>query len=188
MAYFTQDQARSVARANLGVTRETAAAALSKAAKVPPPPGGKYDIFLSHCSKDAELIHGAKLLLEQGGRRVYVDWIDDPQLSRDHVTAATARLLRDRMRSSRSLIFVTSTASATSKWMPWELGYFDGYRPDHIAIMPLLAAANSSFIGQEYLGLYPVVESVFAAGGAVPQVVVGSGAALRRVAMQQFVA
>jgi hypothetical protein len=64
------------------------------------------------------------------------------------------------MRQSESLIFATSKASPDSKWMPWELGYFDGFRPNRIAVFPLVAAAGQSFAGQEYLGLYPVVEKL----------------------------
>jgi hypothetical protein len=120
----------------------------------------RYDVFLSHCYEDAEAIVGVKAILESQGQRVYVDWIDDKQLSRDRVTPSTAAILRKRMRQSDSLIFATSKASPDSKWMPWELGYFDGFRPNRIAVFPLVAAAGQSFAGQEYLGLYPVVEKL----------------------------
>jgi hypothetical protein len=42
--------------------------------------------------------------------------------------------------------------------MPWELGYFDGLRQGRVAILPLVSSSEASFSGQEYLGLYPVVE------------------------------
>jgi len=42
--------------------------------------------------------------------------------------------------------------------MPWELGFFDGFRPDGVAIMPVLDSPMDSFRGQEYLGLYPIVQ------------------------------
>lgn len=42
--------------------------------------------------------------------------------------------------------------------MPWELGYFDGRKPVRVAILPLPSSSYSSFVGQEYLGLYPNVE------------------------------
>jgi hypothetical protein len=42
--------------------------------------------------------------------------------------------------------------------MPWELGYFDGFKPDCVAIMPVLDHPTGSFNGQEYLGLYPIVQ------------------------------
>ena len=119
-----------------------------------------FDVFLSHCLDDAEAIVGVKAILEGEGKSVYVDWIDDKQLSRDRVTPATAAVLRRRMRQSDLLIFATSKTSPNSKWMPWELGFFDGFRPNRIAILPLVEAAGKRFEGQEYLGLYPVVEKL----------------------------
>ncbi|HQP88909.1 MAG TPA: toll-Interleukin receptor, partial [Thermoanaerobaculia bacterium] len=116
-----------------------------------------YDIFLSHSIRDAELVLGAKGALEDLRFSVYVDWIDDPQLDRSQVTARTAEQLRQRMRASRSLFFLTTTNASTSKWMPWECGYFDGQK-EKVAIMPAPTASHDdSFVGQEYLGLYPYV-------------------------------
>jgi hypothetical protein len=42
--------------------------------------GKKYDVFLSHCHEDAEVIAGVKYMLERIGISVYVDRIDDPEL------------------------------------------------------------------------------------------------------------
>jgi hypothetical protein len=120
----------------------------------------KFDVFLSHSFLDAQIILGVKELLEAEGLRVYVDWIEDAQLDRSRVTAKTADLLRNRMRHSESLIFATSSTSSQSKWMPWELGYFDGFKPDFVAILPLVQSVASDFSGQEYLGLYPYIEDV----------------------------
>lgn len=119
-----------------------------------------YDVFLSHSFKDAELVLGVKLLIERSGRSVYVDWIDDPTLDRSNVTKATAATLRHRMKSCNSLIFATSENSSASKWMPWELGYFDGHKPDKVSILPLVESYDSEWAGQEYLSLYPVVEKL----------------------------
>ena len=119
-----------------------------------------FDVFLSHSVLDAEVIAGVKSLLEVRGLSVYVDWIEDPQLDRTHVTPKTAEILRTRMRHCKSLIFATSNSSPDSKWMPWELGYFDGFRPGHVAILPLVKTTGSGFVGQEYLGLYPSIEDI----------------------------
>lgn len=114
-----------------------------------------YDIFLSHSSKDAELILGVKATLEDLGYRVYVDWVDDAQLERSNVNEATAQLLRERMTASKSLFYVTTDNSVASKWMPWECGYFDGFK-GKVAILPVKQyALSNEYNGQEYLGLYP---------------------------------
>ncbi|MBA1225303.1 toll-Interleukin receptor [Stutzerimonas stutzeri] len=114
-----------------------------------------FDIFLSHSFKDAELILGIKLTLEDLGHTVYVDWITDPQLNRDSITESTAEVLRTRMSSSSSLFYVTTDHATQSKWMPWECGFFDGLK-GKVAIIPVKSASSSDYYkGQEYLGLYP---------------------------------
>ena len=116
-----------------------------------------YDVFLSHSVKDAELILGMKGLIEDLGYTVYVDWIDDPELDRSRVSKETARKLRERMNSSKSLFYVTTDNAGNSKWMPWECGYFDGVK-EKVAIVPVKKTSHSNeFTGQEYLGLYPYV-------------------------------
>ena len=117
-----------------------------------------FDIFLSHSSKDKQLILGVKQLIEDSGYSVYIDWVDDPQLDRANVNAQTADILRTRMKQSKFLVYVDSNNATTSKWMPWELGYFDGYKPNKIGILPIRQKSEGSYIGQEYLDLYPQIE------------------------------
>ena len=78
-------------------------------------PTDKFDVFLSHCLRDAEKILGVKAYIERQGLSVYVDWIDDPQLDRANVTAATADRLRVRMEMSLVMLFATSDNSPNSK-------------------------------------------------------------------------
>ena len=41
-----------------------------------------------------------------------------------------------------------------------ELGYFDGLRGEKVGILPLLGSPSQSWLGQEYLGLYPLYERI----------------------------
>ncbi len=116
----------------------------------------QHDIFLSHSFDDKELILGVALTLEDLGHSVYLDWRDDPQLDRKNVNQATAVKLRDRMKASKCLFYSTTENSSNSKWMPWELGYKDGNN-SRSAILPIKATTQTSFEGQEYLGVYPYV-------------------------------
>lgn len=116
-----------------------------------------FDIFLSHSYMDKDLIVRLKNYLEDNGLSVYVDWIDDHQLERESVDSETAQTLRKRMKQCQSLVFATSSNSTTSKWMPWECGYFDGIN-GKIAILPISSTDENSFEGQEYLGLYPYID------------------------------
>jgi hypothetical protein len=117
-----------------------------------------YDIFLSHSALDAEVIYGLKLEFEAKGFSVYVYWIEDPQ-ARETVDARTAANLKGRMDSCRSLLYAASENASVSKWMPWELGYFDGIK-GLVAVVPLAKNRTyffNGFKGQEYLDLYPYV-------------------------------
>src|SRR6266581_3241453 len=116
-----------------------------------------FEVFLSHSFNDAELILGIVAALKQHGLRVYVDWIVDAQMDRSRVTSETAERLRQRMRQSASLVYAHSLQSGSSKWMPWELGYFDGFR-SAVAILPVAQTTQESFAGPEYLGLYPYID------------------------------
>jgi hypothetical protein len=117
----------------------------------------KYDIFLSHSRLDAELVHGLTRVLESNGFTVYVYWVED-DTQQGRVTPETATRLRKRMNSCKSLLYGTSNNADNSRWMPWELGYFDGTR-GKVAVCPI--QYSSQFEGQEYLGLYPVMERDF---------------------------
>ena len=116
-----------------------------------------FDIFLSHSYADAHLIRGIYYALTQNGFSVYVDWIYDPKLSRNNVNATTAKTIRDRIKQSKSLLFVTTPNSPASKWMPWECGVMDGYK-NKVAILPVTRTSQQIYQGQEYLGIYPYVD------------------------------
>lgn len=102
-----------------------------------------YDIFLSHSFRDAEVVYGIKKTIEEMNYTVYVDWIEDSQLDRENVTKETAELLRNRMKSSKSLFWAHSENAKKSKWMPWELGYFDSLK-EKVAIVPILESEKAT--------------------------------------------
>ncbi|TIH29828.1 toll/interleukin-1 receptor domain-containing protein [Subtercola vilae] len=154
MVSYTISEVRSLGITASVSTPGGAREILRKAAGV----SGLFDIFLSHSFSDAELILGVRRVLQLSGKTVYIDWIDDPQLDRTRVSASTAAQLRQRMSQCKSLIYAATQAASSSKWMPWELGYFDGMKgSEAVAVMPLVAYTGQS-VGQEYLDLYPTVE------------------------------
>ena len=163
MALYTRTQALDAARKRGATTAATASRMLRESASAA---RNEYDVFLSHAYLDAKLVLGVKAIIEAVGKTVYVDWIDDSQLDRESVTAATAARLRERMRTCRALVYATSRAATESKWMPWELGFFDGHKSGaRIAILPLVEQTDDTYSGQEYLGLYPTIEEVVAPSG-----------------------
>ncbi len=72
--------------------------------------------------------------------------------------------------------------------MPWELGYFDGLRnAERISILPIESSVKyDDFVGQEYLGLYKVIEKVevLPYGTTQPYAVLPSG--LRGESIKSF--
>lgn len=116
-----------------------------------------FDIFLSHSSNDKEFVAGIKLFLQDFGFTVYVDW-NDPELDPNNVTPETADILRERMSHCKSLIYAYSDNAKNSRWMPWELGYFDGLKNSMVAVLPILSDFRKSIQGSEYVGLYYVID------------------------------
>ena len=60
------------------------------------------------------------------------------------------------MHNCNSLVFALSAHAQKSRWMPWELGHFDGFNC-RVFVYPLDDDAESYAQGQEYLRIYPLV-------------------------------
>lgn len=120
----------------------------------------RYDVFLSHCFLDRETVFQLNYLMEEKlGLEVYVDWIEDPELSRDNVSPETAAHVREVMKRCSSLVYAVSRNSASSKWMPWELGYSDGIH-GRVAVLVIDDGRTTlqAYQNQEFVGIYPFVD------------------------------
>lgn len=142
-----------------GLTRNTLSSVKSRYISESRNQTTHFDIFLSHSYLDREEVEGIYIELTNKGYSVYVDWIVDPQLNRGNVTKENAEKIRNRMKSSKSLLLAISTNAQLSKWMPWELGFVDGLR-GQCAIFPVSPDATppKTFNRSEYLLLYPYVK------------------------------
>jgi hypothetical protein len=155
MALLTESEVRSAARRTHERLSESYGRVLAKAANTTEE---RFDIFLSHSIRDAEIVRGAHILLKRLGYSVYVDWIVDRDLDREAVSPATALQLKRRMRQCESLLYLATKNTSDSKWMPWELGFFDGYGDGRVAILLVFEGQRHEYEGQEYLGVYPYVD------------------------------
>ena len=151
MAFLTKSEVRQAAQGRLQKSFSSSASQVLREAVRASSTEEKFDVFLSHSSEDSEIVLGVREILVGLGLTVYIDWIDDPQLDRGSVTAENADMLRRRMRASKSLIFLTTKNSVTSRWMPWELGYFDGHKTGFIGVLPIVDYSGGTFSGQVYL-------------------------------------
>jgi len=156
MAFFTKSEARAAAIGARGF-RNSQTVLNESMESYRHKPREEFDVFLSHSVDDSDLVLGVMVLLQKQGLKVYVDWVVDTKLDRNSVNKETAAALRERMKSSSSLMYIATGNSSNSKWMPWELGFFDGHKPGQVAVLPVLDSENQNFQGQEYLGLYPLV-------------------------------
>lgn len=116
-------------------------------------PDGK-NVFLSHSSKDNDILPGVIKILEGHGGRVYVD-TRDSDLDKSDFTNTAARL-REAVRTCSKFVLLVTPRTKDSKWIPWELGLGDGAKRDYnVALFP--SAEDwyyESWSEQEYLGLY----------------------------------
>jgi hypothetical protein len=111
-------------------------------------------IFLSHSSKDDEILSSVIKILEDHGGKTYVDKKDNrlPEV----VSEETAEILRQTIRQCKKLVVLVSANTRDSKWVPWELGIGDeAKKTANVAIFPVVEKAlESTWAEQEYLGLY----------------------------------
>lgn len=110
--------------------------------------------FLSHSSKDEDLVVGAIRVLDGHGAKVYVDEID-PQMP-PYTSDETAALLKSCIHQTSRFVLLASKNSKDSRWVPWEFGIADGDKAlSRTALFP--ASDDSSeedWASWEYLGLY----------------------------------
>lgn len=159
MALFTEGEIRGAAQTRQTRLQKSLNSILTEAARTN---STSFDIFLSHSSNDREILVGFGEAFRSLHHSVYIDNVIDPHLSPEDVTADTAERLRVRMRQSRSLLYLHTDNSFESKWMPWELGFFDGCK-QRVAILPVVDHEGElDFFGQEYLSVYPYVDVAYA--------------------------
>ncbi|MBN8291425.1 toll/interleukin-1 receptor domain-containing protein [Rhodobacter sp. NTK016B] len=145
--FFTRSQFRGFTE-NLSLQERTN---IRKRAEERSPSG---TTFLSHSSKDQDILPGVIRVLENHGATVYIDKKDSslpPYTSKD-----TAAKLKNRIQQSKKFVLLATENSKDSRWVPWELGVADGNKSfDNIAIFPVLEdTMNDSWTNWEYLGLY----------------------------------
>lgn len=111
------------------------------------------NVFLSHSSKDVDMLPSVINFLEKYGAKVYIDK-NDTELPR--VTSPeTAKILKDNIKKCDKFILLITENSRDSRWIPWELGIADiAKNINNVALFPSTDALSPSWVKQEYLGLY----------------------------------
>ena len=115
-----------------------------------------YDFFLSHSSADFKLVQGLYNKLKEKGFIVFLDKID----TQDIYIQEVAGKLKEAMNKSDYILYAHTHNSIDSKWVPWELGYFDSKKGNEkILVMPIINDnGKAKYTGQEYLNQYEEID------------------------------
>lgn len=127
------------------------------------------DVFISHNQQDQLRCEMLRQMIEMWGFSCYVDFTD-PANARAPNAEDLAMGIREKLRASRCLIYAYSAQSQHSKWMPWEIGFYDGrwgkhkivlFDLDHLsqysdpaAVGTTRASTIDMFTVQEFLSMY----------------------------------
>lgn len=84
-----------------------------------------YDFFISHSSKDSQLVQKLIEFENKANNNVFCDWINDVDyLKRNLICKATLRVIEERLKQSNALLYVDSENASDSVWCIYELNYF----------------------------------------------------------------
>ncbi len=131
------------------------------------------DVFISHKQEDSTEATRLQSQVVSLGYSCYLDAADS-RLVNNGASGDIAEHIRSSLRRSKCLMYLYSPRSIRSKWMPWELGFFDGrwgakniglFVADEMEVLHRVAKSNHSrkrksvrslpsFSIQEYLSMY----------------------------------
>lgn len=156
MAIFTQEEFRRISQTKAG---NKSMFQLRLEAKLDTRSGKTTSIFLSHSHNDKELIEEAVSFFKGLNINIYVDWMDETMPEKP--SGATAINIRYKISSNDRFILLATNNAIVSKWCNWELGLGDVFKmhKDKLALLPL-ADSRGHWTGNEYLQIYPRIESV----------------------------
>lgn len=83
-----------------------------------------FDYFISHSSKDFDLIQNIIAMLNANNINIYCDWINDDDYLKRHLAGeATLEVIKKRIERSDAIMFVRTKHSINSIWVKYELNY-----------------------------------------------------------------
>lgn len=84
----------------------------------------KFDMFISHNSKNEDEVVRFYKILNSNGLVAYVDWVNDKfDLKRQWCNATTAEIIKERIKQSQFFVIYATEEILHSQWCAWEVGY-----------------------------------------------------------------
>lgn len=84
----------------------------------------KFDMFISHNSKNEDEVVQFYKILNSNGLVAYVDWVNDKfDLKRQWCNATTAEIIKERIKQSQFFVIYATEEILHSQWCAWEVGY-----------------------------------------------------------------
>lgn len=86
----------------------------------------------------------------------------------EKTSGETAIKIKSKIISNEKFILLATNDAVISKWCNWELGIGDVFKfsDDNLAILPL-SENSGTWYGNEYLQIYPRIESVTESGNDI---------------------
>lgn len=117
-------------------------------------------VFISHKHSDLTDLQGLLEYLKKEYNVVpYIDSMDK-RMPKDTCAETAVRIKQVISACDRFILLATNDALA-SKWCNWEVGIADKLKLpfNNMAILPMVDTPNSFYDGNEYLEIYPYVDS-----------------------------
>lgn len=115
----------------------------------------RITVFISHKHDDlGDLKDILGFLEDKYDVKCYID-SRDPVMP-ERTSGETAQIIKKRIKQCDKFILLASNGAIASKWCNWELGFGDAdkYDSNSVALFPF-KRSNESYIGNEYLEIYP---------------------------------
>jgi antiphage defense system Thoeris ThsB-like protein len=117
-------------------------------------------VFLSHSSRDDNLIPGLIAFFKAYNADIYTDDFDSSLPNPP--STATAAKLKSEIQTLPRLVVLATKNTYTSRWIPWELGLADGFRgiPPNAILPSTLEGEEPPWLKTEYFNLYPKIVNI----------------------------
>lgn len=116
-----------------------------------------FDVLLVSSVEDPSLVVGVKQLLEEQSVKVYADRLSAQLFPGSSLDTQRLAQQKRRMRQAKVLLWATDFRLEVSEYVAWMIGFFDGFREQGIAVLPLVESCIQAPERSPLARHYPMV-------------------------------